>query len=143
MTMRLLPAMLLVAPASLAAQRTQYDVTLPGAAAAALARVQTVFADSGLVIESTQGTVVVAALSGRPGMGDRVGTRARVRAVVIPRDSAASRVVLTGTIDTPAAGPLPAETIPVTEMNRRAGKMGQRVWKTMGGLAAALGAPAR
>jgi hypothetical protein len=122
----------LLAPAVAVQPRTQLEVTLPVPAAQARARVAAAFADQQLAVESATGDVVAAAYNETPFV------RATFRAAVIAADSATSRVVLTGVLNTPQAGSFPAETIPLAESGRRQGKPGQRAWQRLTRVAAAL-----
>jgi hypothetical protein len=118
-----------------ATENTQVAVTLLMPAAAAVARVQAAFAADGLALESAGGSIVSGAYTAN------TFVRVTISGAILPTDSASSRVILTGRLNTPQAGRMvPAETIQVSASNRRQGKVGAAAWLRMQRIAAALSA---
>lgn len=132
----MLAAALLAVPLTDAAAqtRTQLEVSLAMPAAAVKARVQAAFASDGVPITEASGDLVVGTYK-----HDNWRT-VRFRAAVIPADSATSRVILTGTLATPATGAFPAQEHPLTDKasRRTTGKQGREAWRRMERIAAAI-----
>lgn len=119
------------APAGSGGARSQIDVTLPLAPAAARARVLQTFAADGLAVTESTGDVVTGTFT------DRLVVM-HVRGTLVPVDSAQTRVVLTGFGTRPQFGLMPEAHAQVTSTT---GGLGKPVWQRMERIAAALAAP--
>jgi hypothetical protein len=130
-----------VASVSRAQARTQLERTVAMPPAAARARVLSIFAGERFTVEQSDPSLIVAEVPvGSRDPGGQAGTRALVRALLVPVGGDSTQIVLTGQLLVPQAGARPSERIAVSEGKHPIhGKTNRHAWAVMERVATAIG----